>query len=219
MVEALLQPVSQGALEMAQHCGGKGRHSVRIVFCTSGGRGKPSRRAVRARLRKVRAEQDRLDRYAVPWGTKAPTYSAWGWLYPWGTSPPLWRRTDPRQALFRQFHRLPAGRGGGRRGLEEVLAAAEELGPGPLPGRRCASGRTTPPDGACGLRHAAALLARLDARVTLVFPAPVVGAAGRRGGALGQGLGRVHPRSSACIWAGRRPDPSVLPCWPWNGSG
>ena len=71
MVELCFNQSAQGALKMAQHCGGKGRHSVGIVFCTSEDGEKPSRRAVRARLRKVRAEQDRLDRYAVPLGNKS----------------------------------------------------------------------------------------------------------------------------------------------------
>lgn len=71
MVELCFNQSAQGALKMAQHCGGKGRHSVGIAFCTSEDGEKPSRRAVRARLRKVRAEQDRLDRYAVPLGNKS----------------------------------------------------------------------------------------------------------------------------------------------------
>lgn len=66
MVELCFNQSAQGALKMAQHCGGKGRHSVGIAFCTSEDGEKPSRRAVRAQMRKVRAEQDRLDRYAVP---------------------------------------------------------------------------------------------------------------------------------------------------------
>ena len=71
MVELCFNQSAQGALKMAQHCGGKGRHSVGIVFCTSEDGEKPSRRAVRAQMRKVRAEQDRLDRYAVPLGNKS----------------------------------------------------------------------------------------------------------------------------------------------------
>lgn len=65
MVELCFNQSAQGALKMAQHCGGKGRHSVGTVFCTSEDGEKPSRRAVRAQMRKVRAEQDRLDRYAA----------------------------------------------------------------------------------------------------------------------------------------------------------
>ncbi len=71
MVELCFNQSAQGALKMAQHCGGKGRHSVGTVFCTSEDGEKPSRRAVRAQMRKVRAEQDRLDRYAVPLGNKS----------------------------------------------------------------------------------------------------------------------------------------------------
>ena len=35
MVELCFNQSAQGALKMAQHCGGKGRHSVGTVFCTS----------------------------------------------------------------------------------------------------------------------------------------------------------------------------------------
>ena len=56
MVELCFNQSAQGALKMAQHCGGKGRHSVGTVFCTSEDGEKPSRRAVRAQMRKVRAE-------------------------------------------------------------------------------------------------------------------------------------------------------------------
>ena len=94
MVELCFNQSAQGALKMAQHCGGKGRHSVGIVFCTSEDGEKPSRRAVRARLRKVRAEQDRLDRYAVPLGNKSSDVLCLGLALSLGDIA-LWRRTDP----------------------------------------------------------------------------------------------------------------------------
>ena len=42
MVELCFNQSAQGALKMAQHCGGKGRHSVGIAFCTSEDGEKPS---------------------------------------------------------------------------------------------------------------------------------------------------------------------------------
>ena len=195
MVELCFNQSAQGALKMAQHCGGKGRHSVGTVFCTSEDGEKPSRRAVRAQMRKVRAEQDRLDRYAVPWGTKAPMYSVWGWLCPWGTSPPLWRRDGPRRALFRQFHTdFPLDGAGGRRGLEGGsgrCGGAE--GPGRYRGGGAHLGGRHP---GRGLRPAprGRPPGRAGRQGDPGFPAPVVGAAGRRGGALGAGLGRGTPR-------------------------
>ena len=44
MVELCFNQSAQGALKMAQHCGGKGRHSVGIAFCTSEDGEKPSTR-------------------------------------------------------------------------------------------------------------------------------------------------------------------------------
>lgn len=175
MVELCFNQSAQGALKMAQHCGGKGRHSVGIAFCTSEDGEKPSRRAVRARLRKVRAEQDRLDRYAVPLGNKSSDVLCLGLALSLGDiAAPLAEDGPPAGAVPAVPYRLPARRGGGgaggggRRGLAG--------GPGRCGGAegRAATGEEVriwaddTPDGACGLRHAAALLAGLDARVTLV---------------------------------------------------
>ena len=118
MVELCFNQSAQGALKMAQHCGGKGRHSVGIAFCTSEDGEKPSRRAVRARLRKVRAEQDRLDRYAVPLGNKssdvlclglALALGVVGWAPKWPDSGWLWLINNAllvtlaEEALFRGY--------------------------------------------------------------------------------------------------------------------
>ena len=116
-------------------------HTASVCIFTSEEDGKPSRqRAVRRRCGKVRAEQDRLDRYARPLGTKAPTYSVTGLaLSPGDITAPL-AEDGPRQALFRQFHDF-TGRGReAERAAEadadwrEVLAAAEAEA-GPPPGR------------------------------------------------------------------------------------
>lgn len=104
MVELCFNQSAQGALKMAQHCGGKGRHSVGIAFCTSEDGEKPSRRAVRARLRKVRAEQDRLDRYAVPLGNKSSDVLCLGLALSLGDIAAPLAEDGPRRALFRQFH-------------------------------------------------------------------------------------------------------------------
>lgn len=148
MVELCFNQSAQGALKMAQHCGGKGRHSVGIAFCTSEDGEKPSRRAVRARLRKVRAEQDRLDRYAVPLGNKSSDVLCLGLALSLGDIAAPLAEAD---ADWR-----------------EVLAAAEELRARAATGEEVRIWADDTPDGACGLRHAAALLAGLDARVTLV---------------------------------------------------
>ncbi len=222
MVELCFNQSAQGALKMAQHCGGKGRHSVGIVFCTSEDGEKPSRRAVRARLRKVRAEQDRLDRYAVPLGNKSSDVLCLGLALSLGDIAAPLAEDGPRRALFRQFHTdfpryavplgnkssdvlclglalslgdiaAPLAEDGPRRALfrqfhtdfpldgaeaeraaeadadwREVLAAAEELRARAAAGEEVRIWADDTPDGACGLRHAAALLAGLDARVTLV---------------------------------------------------
>ena len=134
MVELCFNQSAQGALKMAQHCGGKGRHSVGIVFCTSEDGEKPSRRAVRARLRKVRAEQDRLDRYAVPLGNKSSDVLCLGLALSLGDITAPLAEDGPRRALFRQFHTdFPLDGAEAERAAEadadwrEVLAAAEEL--------------------------------------------------------------------------------------------
>lgn len=175
MVELCFNQSAQGALKMAQHCGGKGRHSVGIVFCTSEDGEKPSRRAVRARLRKVRAEQDRLDRYAVPLGNKSSDVLCLGLALSLGDITAPLAEDGPRRALFRQFHTdFPLDGAEAERAAEadadwrEVLAAAEELRARAAAGEEVRIWADDTPDGACGLRHAAALLAGLDARVTLV---------------------------------------------------
>ena len=175
MVELCFNQSAQGALKMAQHCGGKGRHSVGIVFCTSEDGEKPSRRAVRARLRKVRAEQDRLDRYAVPLGNKSSDVLCLGLALSLGDIAAPLAEDGPRRALFRQFHTdFPLDGKEAERAAEadadwrEVLAAAEELRARAAAGEEVRIWADDTPDGACGLRHAAALLAGLDARVTLV---------------------------------------------------
>ena len=104
MVELCFNQSAQGALKMAQHCGGKGRHSVGIAFCTSEDGEKPSRRAVRAQMRKVRAEQDRLDRYAVPLGNKSSDVLCLGLALSLGDITAPLAEDGPRRALFRQFH-------------------------------------------------------------------------------------------------------------------
>ena len=97
-------------------------------------------------------------------------YSVWGWLCPWGTSPPLWRRTDPGGRCSGSS--TPTSRWTGRRptrtGGEEFWPVAEELRARAATGEEVRIWADDTPDGACGLRHAAALLAGLDARVTLV---------------------------------------------------
>lgn len=175
MVELCFNQSAQGALKMAQHCGGKGRHSVGIVFCTSEDGEKPSRRAVRARLRKVRAEQDRLDRYAVPLGNKSSDVLCLGLALSLGDITAPLAEDGPRRALFRQFHTdFPLDGKEAERAAEadadwrEVLAVAEELRARAAAGEEVRIWADDTPDGACGLRHAAALLAGLDARVTLV---------------------------------------------------
>lgn len=175
MVELCFNQSAQGALKMAQHCGGKGRHSVGIAFCTSEDGEKPSRRAVRARLRKVRAEQDRLDRYAVPLGNKSSDVLCLGLALSLGDIAAPLAEDGPRRALFRQFHTdFPLDGAEAERAAEadadwrEVLAAAEELRARAATGEEVRIWADDTPDGACGLRHAAALLAGLDARVTLV---------------------------------------------------
>ncbi len=110
-----------------------------------------------------------------PWGTKAPTYSVWGWPCPWGDITAPLAEDGPRRALFRQFHTdFPLDGAEAERAAEadadwrEVLAAAEELRARAAAGEEVRIWADDTPDGACGLRHAAALLAGLDARVTLV---------------------------------------------------
>ena len=104
MVELCFNQSAQGALKMAQHCGGKGRHSVGIAFCTSEDGEKPSRRAVRAQMRKVRAEQDRLDRYAVPLGNKSSDVLCLGLALSLGDITAPLAADGPRRALVRQVH-------------------------------------------------------------------------------------------------------------------
>ena len=175
MVELCFNQSAQGALKMAQHCGGKGRHSVGIAFCTSEDGEKPSRRAVRAQMRKVRAEQDRLDRYAVPLGNKSSDVLCLGLALSLGDITAPLAEDGPRRALFRQFPPdFPLDGAEAERAAEadadwrEVLAAAEELRARAAAGEEVRIWADDTPDGACGLRHAAALLAGLDARVTLV---------------------------------------------------
>lgn len=175
MVELCFNQSAQGALKMAQHCGGKGRHSVGTVFCTSEDGEKPSRWAVRAQMRKVRAEQDRLDRYAVPLGNKSSDVLCLGLALSLGDITAPLAEDGPRRALFRQFHTdFPLDGAEAERAAEadadwrEVLAAAEELRARAAAGEEVRIWADDTPDGACGLRHAAALLAGLDARVTLV---------------------------------------------------
>ena len=134
MVELCFNQSAQGALKMAQHCGGKGRHSVGTVFCTSEDGEKPSRWAVRAQMRKVRAEQDRLDRYAVPLGNKSSDVLCLGLALSLGDIAAPLAEDGPRRALFRQFHTdFPLDGKEAERAAEadadwrEVLAAAEEL--------------------------------------------------------------------------------------------
>ena len=146
MVELCFNQSAQGALKMAQHCGGKGRHSVGIAFCTSEDGEKPSRRAVRAQMRKVRAEQDRLDRYAVPLGNKSSDVLCLGLALSLGDITAPLAEDGPR--------RRPG-------------PSAPPQRPGPAAGEEVRIWADDTPDGACGLRHAAALLAGLDARVTL----------------------------------------------------
>ena len=169
MVELCFNQSAQGALKMAQHCGGKGRHSVGTVFCTSEDGEKPSRRAVRAQMRKVRAEQDRLDRYAVPLGNKSSDVLCLGLALSLGDIAAPLAEDGPRRALFRQFHTdFPLDGAEADADWREVLAAAEELRARAATGEEVRIWADDTPDGACGLRHAAALLAGLDARVTLV---------------------------------------------------
>ena len=169
MVELCFNQSAQGALKMAQHCGGKGRHSVGIAFCTSEDGEKPSRRAVRAQMRKVRAEQDRLDRYAVPLGNKSSDVLCLGLALSLGDIAAPLAEDGPRRALFRQFHTdFPLDGAEADADWREVLAAAEELRARAATGEEVRIWADDTPDGACGLRHAAALLAGLDARVTLV---------------------------------------------------
>ena len=127
MVELCFNQSAQGALKMAQHCGGKGRHSVGIAFCTSEDGEKPSRRAVRAQMRKVRAEQDRLDRYAVPLGNKSSDVLCLGLALSLGDIAAPLAEDGPRRALFRQFHTdFPLDGAEADADWREVLAAAED---------------------------------------------------------------------------------------------
>ena len=60
--------------------------------------------AVRAQMRKVRAEQDRLDRYAVPLGNKSSDVLCLGLALSLGDIAAPLAEDGPRRALFRQFH-------------------------------------------------------------------------------------------------------------------
>lgn len=66
----------------------------------------------------------------------------------------------PRRALFRQFHTdFPLDGAEADADWREVLAAAEELRARAATGEEVRIWADDTPDGACGLRHAAALLA------------------------------------------------------------
>ena len=209
MVELCFNQSAQGALKMAQHCGGKGRHSVGTVFCTSEDGEKPPRRAVRAQMREGAGRAGPAGQVCRPPGEQKPDVLCLGLALSLGDIAAPLAEDGPRRALFRQFHTdfpLDGGRRSGRRGRRGLEGGSGRCGGAEGPGRYRGGGAHL------GGRHPGRGLrpaprgrppGRAGRQVTLVSPAPVVGAAGRRGGALGAGLGRGTPlRSSACIWAG-----------------
>lgn len=175
MVELCFNQSAQGALKMAQHCGGKGRHSVGTVFCTSEDGEKPSPLGSQGADAEGAGRAGPAGQVCRPPGEQKLRRTRLGLALSLGDIAAPLAEDGPRRALFRQFHTdFPLDGKEAERAAEadadwrEVLAAAEELRAGPPAGEEVRIWADDTPDGVCGLRHAAALLAGLDARVTLV---------------------------------------------------
>ncbi len=166
MLELCFDLSTCGSLRQAQHCGGGSRKVFGVIVGRDDGR-PATRKEIRQALKKAQQEQEALEREAIPLGGNAGDVLGLSLGLDMGDiREPLGRG---RQELLRQWYDGNDEAAG--RDWQETLESADRLralGPGDTV--RIWVDHT--PASACGLLHAASLLEKTGAAVSVVFLPP-----------------------------------------------
>ena len=167
MLELCFDQSTRGALRVAQHCGGGGKGAVGVIVAASDQGDPVAEQAARRAAEAFRRRQEELEREAIPLGGNAGDVLGLSLGLDMGDiREPLGRG---RQELLRQWYDGNDEAAG--RDWQETLESADRLralGPGDTV--RIWVDHT--PASACGLLHAASLLEKTGAAVSVVFLPP-----------------------------------------------
>ena len=175
-MELCFSQSAQGALRAAQHCGGKKKtgHSGLVFFYKKGE--KPSRREIRRYRKQLEREEAERERRAVPLGNEPSDVLGLELALSVGDIAAPLTGDGPRREVLRRMHLdfpLPGAdaarvEAGAEQNWRWAMEALEALKTRAAAGEAVRIWADHSPDGACGLLHAASVLAELDAKVILV---------------------------------------------------
>ena len=163
MLELCFGRSAQGGLRCAQHCGGGGRKIFGVIVGCDDGR-PANRKELRQALKQAQQKQEALDREAIPLGgTAADVLGLSLGLEMGDIREPL---GESRRAQLRRWY--PSDHETTDLYWRDNLESADRLGVlGPGDTVRIWADHT--PSSACGLLHAASLLEKTGAAVSVVF--------------------------------------------------
>lgn len=166
MLELCFSQSARGGLRCAQHCGGGGRKIIGVIMGRDDGR-PATRKEIRQAQKQTQQKREALDREAIPLGgTAADVLGLSLGLDMEDIREPL---GEARRELLRRWY--DGNDEAADRDWQETLGSADRL-------RACGPGDTIriwvdhTPSSACGLLHAASLLEKTGAAVSVVFLPP-----------------------------------------------
>lgn len=166
MLELCFSQSARGGLRCAQHCGGGGRKIIGVIMGRDDGR-PATRKEIRQAQKQTQQKREALDREAIPLGgTPSDVLELSLGLDMEDIREPL---GEARRELLRRWY--DGNDEAADQDWQETLGSADRL-------RACGPGDTIriwvdhTPSSACGLLHAASLLEKTGAAVSVVFLPP-----------------------------------------------
>lgn len=202
MLELCFSQSARGGLRCAQHCGGGGRKIIGVIMGRDDGR-PATRKEIRQAQKQTQQKREALDREAIPLGGTAADVLGLSLSLEMGDiREPL---GEARRELLRRWY--DGNDEAADQDWQETLESADRL-------RACGTGDAVriwadhTPSSACGLLHAASILEKTGAAVSVV-PLPRWREEGEAVGSY-QGWGEVEPELFGHFLSREEPVPPLI---------
>ena len=202
MLELCFSQSARGGLQCAQHCGGGGRKIIGVIVGRDDGR-PATRKEIRQAQKQAQQKREALDREAIPLGgTPSDVLELSLGLDMGDIREPL---GEARRELLRRWY--DGNDEAADQDWQETLESADRL-------RACGTGDAVriwvdhTPSSACGLLHAASILEKTGAAVSVV-PLPHWREEGKTVVSY-QGWGEVEPELFGRFLSGEEPVPPLI---------